>query len=127
MPRFSSREEYESWKNSAPSPAQAPTRVAEGPPAAARPVTPKKGLKETFGDLPGWAWLFVGGCLALPIVNLGGAIPGALGFGGAAACANVAKKADWELAPRVVVCALIAGAVWALFFGFAIAVVSLRK
>jgi hypothetical protein len=127
MPRFSSREEYESWKSSAASPVPAPGSEAERPPSAPAPVKQKQTLKQAFSDLPAWAWVFVVACLALPVVNLGGAIPGALGFGGAAGCANVAKKTDWEGAPRVLVCALITGGVWTLFFAFAVAVVALRK
>jgi len=127
--RFASREEYEAWKRSASSSesARAPAAEDETPPISKAPPKRKQGLKESFSGVPGWAWLFIVGCFALPVVNLGGAIPGALGFGGAAACANVAKKTDWEVAPRVLVCALIAGGVWMLFLGFAVAVVSLRR
>jgi hypothetical protein len=39
----------------------------------------------------------------------------------------VAKKKDWEVVPRVLVCALIAGGVWLVYFGFAVAFFSLRK
>jgi hypothetical protein len=35
-------------------------------------------------SIPGWAWLFVAAYLAIPIVALGGCIPGAIGGGGAA-------------------------------------------
>jgi hypothetical protein len=107
--------------------AAAPREASPVVAAATPPSKPKQGLKETFGGLPPWAWVFVVGCIALPVVNLGGAIPGALGFGGAAACANVAKKKDWETAPRVLVCALIAAGVWLLYIGFAVAFVSLGK
>lgn len=88
---------------------------------------PKQGLKEMFSGLPGWAWPFIAVCLALPVINLGGAIPGALGFGGAAGCASVAKKAEWEVAPRVLACAGITAGVWVLFFGLAIVIAILRS
>ena len=133
MPRFANREEYDAWRASQASsaPGTAPTVESAAPPPTfpptAAPAKPKQGLKEAFSGLPPWAWLFVAGCLALPIVNLGGAIPGALGFGGAAGCASVAKKAEWDTAPRVLVCALITGGVWVLFFGLAVAVVALRN
>jgi len=71
--------------------------------------------------------LFIVGCLAVPIVTLGGAVPGALGFGGAAGCANMAKKAGWEVLPRVMACAAITGGVWLLFVAFAVAVASFQK
>jgi len=142
VPRFANREEYEAWKRgetaapAAPVPAgttnvvetlpvEATPRSAAGPAAPA--AKPKAGLKETLSGLPPWAWIFVIGCFALPVVNLGGAIPGALGFGGAAACANVAKKPDWEAAPRALVCALITGAVWLAWAAAAVAIVGLRK
>jgi len=129
-PRFSSREEYLAWKNgqqSAPS-AQAPHASA---PAAEPPRKagdkPKQGLKETFSGLPGWSWLFILGCLAVPVVSLGGAIPGALGFGGAAGCATLAKKPGWEPLLRVVACTGITVGVWVLFIGFAVALATARK
>ena len=28
--------------------------------------------------IPGWAWIFVVGCVLIPIVTVGGAIPGAI-------------------------------------------------
>lgn len=129
-PRFSSREEYLAWKagqqpaSSAPSsPGSGP--VVESPPAPAR--KPKESLKEAFSGLPGWAWLFILGCLAVPIVSLGGAVPGALGFGGAAGCANMAKKAGWDVLPRVMACAAITGGVWLLFVAFIVAVASFQN
>ena len=135
MPRFANREEYEAWKRgevvaegSVPAATSPGTPPAVAPQAAASPgAKPKTGLKETLSGLPPWAWLFVAACIALPVINLGGAIPGALGFGGAAGCANVAKKKEWELAPRVLVCGLITAGIWILFFGFAVAFVRMQK
>ena len=135
MSRFANREEYEAWKRGeavTPGSVAAVASPSAAPSAAPRPVAtpaakPKTGLKETFSGLPPWAWIFVVACMALPVVNLGGAIPTGLGFGGATACANVAKKKDWELAPRALVCGLITGGIWIVFFGVAIALVSLQK
>jgi hypothetical protein len=150
MPRFANREEYEAWKAgqaaggaaaaapaaSAPvasTPMRAVPQPASGPPvmAAAAVATPpaakpKQGFKETFSGLPPWAWPFIVASFAIPVISLGGAIPGALGFGAAAGCASVAKKPDWETLPRVVVCALIAGGAWVLFLAFAAAIASRR-
>ena len=129
MPRFANREEYEAWRSSqstSSAPATEPSGAWPASPDAPAPPKRKQGLKEQFSGLPPWAWLFVAGCLALPIVNLGGAIPGALGFGGAAGCANVAKK-DWDVAPRVLVCTLITGGIWVAFLVFAVVMVSLRR
>lgn len=127
MPRFASREEYEAWKSgqAAGGPAAA-VPVAAAPAAAPPAKKPKQGLKETFSGLPPWAWPFIVASFAIPVISLGGAIPGALGFGAAAGCASVAKKPEWETLPRVVVCALIAGGAWVLFLAFAAAVASRR-
>jgi hypothetical protein len=133
MPQFASREEYLAWKASQQAVAgvsaggaarveQTPARPAEG-----RADRRKQGLKETFSDLPGWSWLFVAACFAIPILSLGGAIPGALGFGAAAGCASIAKRPAWETSTRVVVCAAITGGAWLAFLGFAVGVASFRK
>lgn len=134
MPRFANREEYEAWKRgeavvpgSVDAAASSVAPAMPTPGASSAPAKPKQGLKETFSGLPPWAWLFVVACLALPVINLGGAIPTGLGFGGASGCASVSKKPDWETAPKVLVCSLITGGIWALFFGFAVAFMSFRK
>jgi hypothetical protein len=98
------------------------------------------------------AWFFVLGSLAVPAVFLCAAVAGALGVrdavangvpmafsqqaaflagalgvAGASACARVANKPDWEVAPRGLVCALATRGLWTLFLGLAaaVAVVSL--
>jgi hypothetical protein len=129
-PRFSSREEYLAWKSGRPPASSDPSSTASGPvvePSTPAGRKPRQSLKEAFSGLPGWAWLFILGCLAVPIVSLGGAVPGALGFGGAAGCANMAKKAGWEVLPRVMICAVITGGVWLLFIVFMVAVASFQK
>ena len=129
-PRFASREEYLAWKSGQPSAASAPSGARSAPVVEASTLPApksKQSLKEAFSDLPGWAWVFVIGCLAVPIVSLGGAVPGALGFGGAAGCANMAKKAGWEVLPRVMACAAITGGVWLVFVAFIVAVASVQK
>ena len=134
MPRFSSRDEYQAWKASqqgeaASSPAAvsqvSPSRMA--PVLSAAKTRPKQGLKEAFSNLPAWAWPFIVGCLAVPLVSLGGAVPGALGFGGAAGCANVAKKEGWSVTTRVIVSAAITGGVWLLFLAFAVAIAAWKQ
>ena len=42
---------------------------------------------------PLWAWVFVAACVLIPLLSLGGAIPGAIGGGGAYACHAVARDA----------------------------------
>jgi hypothetical protein len=68
-----------------------------------------------FGFVPWWGWLFVVACGAIPIVTMGGALPGALGFGAAAACAGISKRPDWPIAGRVAACAGITVAAWVGF------------
>ena len=126
MASFSTREEYLAWK-AAQTRGTAPTDTAatrSSTPAAPPPpldaVKPKKGFREAFTGLPAWAWLFIIGCAAIPIVSLGGAIPGALGFGAAAGCANLAKREKWPVGARVLACAALAGGAWMLFLAFAV-------
>jgi hypothetical protein len=130
MTRFATREEYQAWRASQGSTPEAGSAVAAtalDTSAAVGTEKPKQGLKEAFSGMPGWAWLFVVSSLAIPVVCLGGAIPGALGFGAAAGCASVSKRTDWETPARVVVCAAITGGAWALLLAFAVAVASLQK
>ena len=61
--------------------------------------------------LPCWAWVFVGGCLLIPVVTLGGAVPAVIGFLGAWGCASIAKQ-KWFIVGRVICCLLIAIAAW---------------
>ncbi|MAE65182.1 MAG: hypothetical protein CMJ18_13000 [Phycisphaeraceae bacterium] len=64
---------------------------------------------------PWWAWLFVAGCVLIPILTLGGAIPGAIGGGGAFACHAVAREASNPTAIRIGICAAILAGCWLLF------------
>lgn len=140
MARFASRDEYVAWKASQ---ADSPANTLEAPvsdsvprvaaPSAAAPLaspataTRSKGLGEAFKGLPSWAWLFVVGCMAIPVVSLGGAIPAGLGFGSAAACANLAKRAGWETPIKVLACAGVTGGAWVLFVVFVVVVASIQK
>jgi hypothetical protein len=64
---------------------------------------------------PWWAWAFVVACILIPVVSLGGAIPGGLGAGGAAACYGVAGNDNWEAPTRIVACVIITLLCWILF------------
>ena len=122
-PRFASREEYLAWRGGQT--AAAPL-VPSAAPSSEAPNS-KQSLKDAFSGLPAWAWLFIVGCFAVPVVSFGGAIPGALGFGGAAGCANIAKKPGWDVLPRVLVCAAITGGVWLVFVVFLAAFANIGK
>ena len=65
--------------------------------------------------IPGWAWIFAVACGAIPVFTLGGAIPGALGFGAAGGCLGVARDCSRPLLVRLAICALLTGLCWALF------------
>lgn len=115
MTQLKSREEYERWKANRPVPPHQPQhRNLPGPhqpgPSRAGPSGAKAG--NPFGDLPRWAWIFVVMCLAIPVITLGGALPGALGAGAAAGCASVAKKHEQSVRARVLICLAITGAAW---------------
>jgi len=74
-----------------------------------QPVEPTVG---SSGGPPPWVWLFAVPCFAMPILTLGGAIPGALGFGAGAACMGIGGNAELPVAARVLLCALIVGSAW---------------
>lgn len=69
------------------------------------------------GPVPAWAWIFVVACGVIPIVSLGGALPAAIGFGGAAGCYAIAKDGPQQALTRVLLCAGVTGLCWALFVG----------
>jgi len=67
---------------------------------------------------PAWAWLFVVACVLIPILTLGGAIPGAIGGGGAFGCFAVAKDPSKQAGTRVLICVGITAVCWAIFLIF---------
>jgi hypothetical protein len=74
-------------------------------------IKPQVGRQWT--KAPWWAWPFVVACLAIPFYTLGGALPTAIGFGGAALNWTVANR-EWHVAPRVVALTMITGFAWLL-------------
>lgn len=115
MPRFSSREEYEQWKAARAS-GGTPGAPPTPDPGAAVPAAREKkaGFLAGFSDVPRWAWPFVAGCGAIPVVTLGGAVPFLLGFGGASLCASVAKRERIPIPLRVLASAVVTLAAWGL-------------
>jgi cation transporter-like permease len=71
----------------------------------------KKKLSE---PIPAWAWLFAAACGIIPVLTLGGAIPGAIGFGGAAGCIAAARDSSKPLSTRITSCAGITVLCWVL-------------
>jgi hypothetical protein len=76
--------------------------------------------------IPGWAWIFVVGCLLIPIITVGGAIPGAIGGGGAFGCVSIARDPSNAVATRVIYCAVVTGICWILFVAFMVAAMMLQ-
>jgi len=115
MSQFKNREEYEKWRASSPStpdqPQQRNLPGAQGPSPSHIGPSGRK-ARNLFRDLPRWSWIFVVMCLAIPVITLGGAFPGALGAGAAAGCATIAKKQNHSVRTRVLLCLAITGGAW---------------
>lgn len=77
--------------------------------------------------IPGWAWVFAVACGVIPVLTLGGAIPGAIGFGGAAGCVGVARDDSRSLGVRVGICTGITLACWILFVAVAGSILFFNK
>jgi hypothetical protein len=77
---------------------------------AGRPL--KQVEEKVRPSMPGWAYLFIVACGAIPILSLGGVIPGAVGFGGASICASIARSPQYSMAHRFVMCVMITAACW---------------
>jgi hypothetical protein len=126
---FGSREEYERWKGQRASGNLPPLPPGTAPHAAAgiRPEKKKQGFAQMFEGLPRWAWLFGGACPAIPVVSMGGAIPAAIGFGGASLCGSIAKKQEKSPGARAALCAVVTAAAWGLFIGVLAIIGGLRQ
>jgi len=64
--------------------------------------------------IPAWGWVFAVAWGMIPVLTLGGAIPGAIGFGGAAGCVGVAREPSLPVPARVGICAAITVGCWVL-------------
>lgn len=81
---------------------------------------PKKGEKRKNEEerVPGWSWLFVVICGAIPIITLGGLIPVLIGIGGATACRRIAKSRNVNIFVRVFACIAVSFVAWLLLILF---------
>ena len=75
--------------------------------------------------MPWWGWIFVVACLAIPVVTIGGAIPGAIGVGGAAGVYSVARNPGMNIGLRFFACLGIAVVCWGLLFALGLATAGL--
>ncbi len=64
---------------------------------------------------PTWAWGFVAICVAIPVFALGGALPVAVGVGGALACSGIARAHSWPTGRRIALCAGVSVLCWGLY------------
>lgn len=105
-------------------PATVTTRATFGATAATLEVegAEVRDLSPPTEPIPGWAWLFVVACIAIPVVSRGGAIPAGIGAAGAAGCVSVARKAVRPVAVRAGICGAITAGAWGVFIGFAVLV-----
>ena len=68
--------------------------------------------------IPAWAWLFGAICLSIPVLTVGGAVPTAIGFGGAFYCIAVSRNRNTTTGRRLLHCAAAAAVCWTLFVAF---------
>jgi hypothetical protein len=61
---------------------------------------------------PRWVWAFAIACGVIPVVTLGGAIPGALGLGSAGVCLAVGRSASLSTTAKIGTCAAIVIGSW---------------
>lgn len=79
---------------------------------------PKPNTQELSKWPPGWAWVFIIACVAIPVITLGGAIPMGIGAGGAAGVYSIARDESRSTQSRVIISAVIAVIAWAIFLAF---------
>jgi hypothetical protein len=68
--------------------------------------------KLPLSKVPRWAWAFIGGCAIIPFLTAGGAIPAALGFGGAAGCLKIAKNPAHSPLKKALLCGSVLVGAW---------------
>lgn len=96
------------------------------PDAPAKPSKWRKSF-QWWLDAPRWAWVFMGLCVLIPFVTLGGAVPAVIGFLGAWGSAKLAAKSSWPVTLRVILCLLATLASWVVLLVFIAWVQSLRQ
>lgn len=65
-----------------------------------------------FPTVPAWSWIFIGLCILIPFVTLGGAVPAGIGIIGAMSCSSIASKNKWSLMLRVIICLSVTVVSW---------------
>ncbi len=84
-----------------------PARFSE-PNLSDEPLPPSRAVPPA----PAWANVFAVACGLIPLVTLGGAIPMAIGCGGASGCIAVARNSQLDMPTRLTLCTAITVGCW---------------
>lgn len=76
--------------------------------------------------IPAWSWLFVFLMIGIPVISLGGAIPGALGAVGALLCVRFSVHPTWSVVMKWSVCSLCVVLFYVILFGFQMIILGMR-
>lgn len=76
-----------------------------------------------FLKTPLWTWIFIVGCLAIPVINQGGLIPAALGILGSVYCIRIGVSPYMKTKIKVLASLGVVLAAWVLWFIFAVLIV----
>lgn len=83
-----------------------------------RPYSPIK--------IPRWSWIFILLMIGIPVLSLGGAVPGALGAVGGLLCVRLSVHPTWSVLVKWSVCSLCVALFYAIWFGFQMILLGLR-
>lgn len=77
---------------------------------------------EPVGPLPGWAWIFIVLCAALPVLSLGGVIPVLYAFTACQYIVRTSLRTDCSLGFKIMVCL---GATLLMWFIYVLTIIAL--
>jgi len=89
--------------------------LCKGPIFSTKEIKASKNKHKVQNSTPGWVWLFIILCLSIPIITLGGAIPGAIGGGGVSLCLLLARNSSYSSFVRSISCLIVAISCWGIF------------
>lgn len=78
-----------------------------------------------FEKIPFWTWIFIVGCIGIPVVNQGGLIPAALGILGSVYCIRIGISPYMKTGMKLLASFGVVLLAWALWFIFAVFIVLL--
>jgi hypothetical protein len=78
-----------------------------------------------FEKIPVWTWVFIIASMAIPIINVGGLIPAALGILGSVYCIRIGVSPYMKTGMKVLASFGVVLIAWLLYFIFAIYIVFL--